>query len=156
MTEANTESEAFGADPWLVAFWIALTGIPLPLSAWLLVRDGPNIDSLEMMACSAIGPVAVLLFTSRFRATFTTDQFEYRRWAPTIRVRYADIASIETTNVTPIARNAVGTFIVTHDGRRLPFWPKLFPRRATTRFFQLSKHTTNLTPPQSSPTTRLR
>ena len=140
MSGAPAQPQSYSADPLLVGFWVLLTGIPVPLAAWILVRDGVTASTIELMLVSLIAPVAVLVFASRFRAIFHADQFEYRRWGPTIRVRYVDIASIETTNVTPIERQPIGAFIVTHDGTRLPFWPKLFSRPAVERFFQLASN----------------
>lgn len=137
---ATSPSQSYGADPLLVGFWLLLAGIPFPLAAWLIIRDGATASSIELLSASLLGPIAVLVFAARFRAIFHADRFEYRRWGSTVLVRYADIARIETTNVTPIEKQPIGAFIVTHDGLRLPFWPKLFPRAAVERFYQLADH----------------
>jgi hypothetical protein len=84
-------------------------------------------------------PLLPVLFASRFRVTFSPNEFVYRRWGPTIRVPYSDISSVEATNVTPVSKQAIGAFIVTRDGARLPFWPKLFPKEAVERFFALAR-----------------
>ena len=52
------------------------------------------------------------------------------------------------TNVTPftkeedrtLPKKAVGAFLVTKHGERLPFWPKLFPHDAVNRFFALARN----------------
>jgi hypothetical protein len=128
---------SFGPDPALVGLWLALTGIPLPLSVFLLIRDGFRSDLLEMLCASAVVPTLIAVFTLRFRVTFGIDDLVYRRWGPTVRIRYADISRIEVTNATPVTKQAIGALVVTKQGDRLPFWPKLFPRKAVARFFQL-------------------
>jgi len=138
MAMTATAPQSYAADPLLVGLWVVLTGIPAPFAVWLLVRHGATSANIEMTIASLIVPVAVLIFASRFRAIFHSESFEYRRWGSTIRVPYADIAAIETTNVTPVERQPVGAFIVTRTGTRLPFWPKLFPKPAVERFFQLA------------------
>lgn len=130
--------QSYGPDRALVAVWLALSGMPLPPSIWLVVRDGFRSDLLQMLFVSAALLISVAVFTLRFRVTFTADSFVYRRWGPTISVRYVDISRIEVTNVTKIGRQAVGAFVVTKQGERYPFWPKLFPRDAVVRFFRLS------------------
>jgi hypothetical protein len=130
--------ESYGPDPALVGLWLALAGVPLPLSAWLIFRDGFRPDLLQMLFVGALAPILVAVFTLRFRVTFTADSFVYRRWGPTIAVLYADISRIEVTNATRIEQQAIGAFVVTKQGKRLPFWPKLFPRAAVTRFFKLA------------------
>jgi hypothetical protein len=95
-----------------------------------------NDAAVRSGACSS---VAVLTFAGRFRATFTSTEFIYRRSGPTVRVRYSEIDRIEVTNATPVTKQAVGAFVVTRRGQRLPFWPKLFPREAVTRFFALGR-----------------
>jgi hypothetical protein len=141
MTNKLEPAESFGPDPALVCFWLILTSLPFFFSVFLIIRDGPRSDLLEMILASPILPIIVVVFTSRFRATFNADSFVYRRWGPTVRVRYADISRIETTNTTPIEKQAIGAFTITKQNERFPFWPKLFPRQAVMRFFQLAiKH----------------
>lgn len=84
-------------------------------------------------------PLAPILFASRFQASFASTEFVYRRWGPTVRVLYSEIVRIEVTNVTPMSKDAIGAFIITKDGERLAFWPKLFPREAVKRFFALAR-----------------
>lgn len=130
-------SQSYGPDKMLVCLWIALTGAPFPLSVSLVVRDGFRSDLLEMLCASAALLILTVVFTLRFRVTFTADSFVYRRWGPTVSVRYVDVARIEVTNFTRIGGQPVGAFVVTKRGERYPFWPKLFPRDAVTRFFGL-------------------
>jgi hypothetical protein len=144
MNVAADHSQSYGADPLLAGFWVLLAAIPVPIATWGLVKNGATATSVEMVLVSLIGPLAVFVFTSRFRAVFHADHFEYRRWGPTIRARYTDIAAIEIANVTPVEGQPIGAFIVTRDGRRLPFWPKLFPREAVERFLQLAAQSNSL------------
>ena len=134
----SEKSESYGPDPALVGLWLVLTGVPLPLAAWLIVRDGFRPDLLQMLFASALLPVLVVVFTLRFRMTFTGDRFVYRRWGPTVTVPYTDISRIEVTKVTRIEKQAVRACIVTKQGERFPVWPKLFPRAAVSHFFQLA------------------
>lgn len=92
-----------------------------------------------MLALCLILPLIPIVFASRFRVIFAPTEFVYRRWGPTIRVPYSEIDRIEVTNVTPLAEEPIGAFIVTKRGQRLPFWPKLFPREAVSRFFGLGR-----------------
>jgi hypothetical protein len=128
--------ESFGPDKALVGLWLLLSAIPVPIALFDVSLGHP--DAFKVLAASLVSPAAVLVFVARFRATFTSERFIYRRWGATIEVAYDDLAHIEVTNVTRIQKTPVGAFLVTRDGRRLPFWPKLFPSRAVTRFFQLA------------------
>jgi hypothetical protein len=131
-------SQSYGPDRVLVGAWTALTSAPFLISLPLVVRDRLRSDTLQMLLLSAALLILPAVFTSRFRVTFTADSFVYRRWGPTISVRYSDISRIEVANVTKIGRQAVGAFVVTTRGERYPFWPTLFPRDAVTRFFSLA------------------
>jgi hypothetical protein len=82
-------------------------------------------------------PLTPILFASRFRATFASSEFVYRRWGSTVRIPYAQIERIEVTSVTPISKQPIGAFIVTTRGEKLPFWPKLFSSKAVRRFVAL-------------------
>ena len=132
----HTECESFGPDKVLVGLWLLLTGAPVILAIWLVSLG--HSDATEFLAVTLIPPLAVLTFAARFRVTFLKDRFTYRRWGPTIEVAYADLAHIEVTNVTPFQKSPIGAFLVTRDGRRLPFWPKLFPTPAVSGFFKLA------------------
>jgi hypothetical protein len=127
------KAASYGADPVLVGFWALICS---PVGFFLF--KAPTDDQFMRLALLIAFPLLPVIFASRFRATFTPTEFVYRRWGPTIRVRYDDITSIEVTNRTPIAGDAVGAFVLTEDGARLPFWPKLFPRRAIDQFFALA------------------
>jgi len=129
----------FGPDIALVAFWLILTAVPLLLSISDLFKLGLRPDLLEMTAVAVIFPLAVFVFVSRFRAKFDDRAFTYRHWGRTISVPYEDIDHILITNRTPVSKEAVGAFLVTHDGRRYAFWPKLFPRPAVERFMSLGE-----------------
>jgi hypothetical protein len=124
---------SYGADPLLVGFW-ALICSPAGFVLFKAPAEGALVRRVWWIAF----PLLPVIFASRFRATFTSREFVYRRWGPTIRVSYDDIRSIDVTNRTAIAKDAVGAFIVTKSGSRLPFWPKLFPRQAIDRFFALA------------------
>ena len=128
---------SYGPDPFLVGFWAIICSMPTMLTADLFFRAPTNVNLVQFL-WTLVFPLLPIAFASRFRATFAPDEFVYRRWGPTIRVRYADIDRIEVTNLTPLARQAVGAFLVTKRGERLPFWPKLFPREAVKRFFALA------------------
>jgi hypothetical protein len=133
------DSDSYGADKILVGVWTALAGVPLPIFIGLVLKRGGLEGLAAPLIVSLALPLAVLVFTSRFRVTFASDHLVYQRWGPTLTVAYRDIALIEVTNATPISGDAIGAFIVTRNGDRLPFWPKLFPRPAVTRFFRLAK-----------------
>jgi len=139
-------TNSYGPDPMLVAFWALICSPPTFVFAYLLFK-APSYGSLIQFAWMLVFPLLPVLFASRFRATFAPTEFVYRRWGPTIRVPYADIERIEVTNVTPftkeedrpLPKKAVGAFLVTKHGERLPFWPKLFPHDAVNRFFALAR-----------------
>ena len=139
MNRLDSQNHSYGADKVLVGVWMALAGAPLPLFISVALKRGGLEGLATPLVISLALPLAVLVFTSRFRITFAPDHLVYRRWGPTLKVAYRDIASIEVTNTTQISGDAIGAVIVTQDGDRLPFWPKLFPRPAVTRFFQLTK-----------------
>lgn len=139
MPSEHRRPETFAADKILVGFWMLLAAIPLLIGIYDLLKMGPRRDLLEMVALVALAPLAILIFASRFRASFADHAFVYRRWGRTISVPYTDIDHISIANRTPIYKAAVGTFLVTHDGKHLPFWPKLFPRRAVERFMTLGE-----------------
>jgi hypothetical protein len=129
---------SYGPDRLLVAFWAILCSPPALITGYLFLKS-PTTKTAVQFCCMLIFPLAPMVFASRFRVTFSPTEFVYRRWGPTVRVPYSDIASVEATNVTPISKQPVGAFIVTRDGRRLPFWPKLFPKKAIERFFALGR-----------------
>lgn len=131
--------DSYGPDPWLVGLWVALTGAPAWVAVWMNFRLGWTVSRTEDLLYCLVVPAAVAVFATRFRVTFTEDAFVYRRWGPTITVRYRDIAGIEVANVSPVSGTPIGAFIVTRSGQRLPFWPKLFPRRAVEHFFALAE-----------------
>jgi hypothetical protein len=131
------QTKSYGADPLLVGLWALIVSPPAWIGAYLLIAK-PTQDTLPMLGWSVTLVLLPVIFASRFRATFTPTEFVYRRWGPTIRVRYSAISRIETTDTTP-SGEAIGAFIVTTDGRKLPFWPKLFPREAIKRFFALAQ-----------------
>lgn len=139
MSAPYSRNHGYGADKVLVGCWTALAGVPLPLFVGLALKQG-GLDGLTApLIVSLVPPLALLIFTSRFRVTFGPDHLVYRRWGPTLKVAYRDIASIQVANATPVSGQAIGAFIVTRNGDRLPFWPKLFPKPAVTRFFGLAK-----------------
>jgi len=133
----TTSAKTYGADPLLLGFWLALVSIPVPIAVWLVLQRGLS-NEWQILLASLIPPGLTLAFTSRFRACFTEDAFIYRRWGPTVRVAYREIASIEVANSTRLARKPIGAFLVTYQGERLPFWPKLFPRAAVERLLSLA------------------
>jgi hypothetical protein len=137
MLERPIATETFGPDKPLVGVWLALVSIPALLFAYDMLRRGLTRDVFTELLVSLIMPVVAVIFVSRFRVSFTPENFIYRRWGITISVPYSEISHIEITNVTPIRKEPIGAFLVTRDGERLPFWPKLFPRRAAERFLQL-------------------
>ena len=134
----SKQSKSYGPDPTLVGLWLVLTGVPLTLAAWLSVRDGFRPDLLQMLFASALPPILVFVFTLRFRMIFTSDRFVYRRWGPTVTVRYTDMSRIEVTKVTRIEKQVIRACIVTKQGERFPVRPKLFPCAAVRHFFQLT------------------
>ena len=131
------EPRSYGPDKALVAVWVLLCGLPVIPAAYLILRS-PTWDAGELLLVALTLPLMQFLFMIRFRATFASGSFAYRRWGPTITVRYAEIDHIEVTNVTPISKQAIGAFLITRSGERLPFWPKLFPQEAVNQFFDLS------------------
>jgi hypothetical protein len=133
-----TKTDSYGADPLLIAFWALICSPPAFVAAYLLAKD-PTNENLVQFACAVAFPLLPIVFASRFRATFAPTEFVYRRWGPTVRVFYSDIERIEIANVTPLTKDAIGAFLVTKGGDRLPFWPKLFPRAAVNRFFALAR-----------------
>jgi hypothetical protein len=128
---------SYGPDPLLVGVWALIVSPPAWIGGYFLLK-APTDHAFVGFVWSLVLPLMPLVFTSRFRATFTPTEFVYRRWGPTVSVPYSEIDRIEVANLTPIARQPIGAFIVTKRGQRLPFWPKLFPREAVRRFFALS------------------
>jgi hypothetical protein len=128
---------SYGPDKVLVGFWTLLCSPPALIWGYLFFNSPTAATGHPFLLMLAFA-LLPMLFASRFRATFTPTEFVYRRWGPTIRVAYKDIDCIEVTNVTPVSKQAVGAFIVTKGGSRLPFWPKLFPREAVKQFFGLA------------------
>lgn len=128
---------SYGPDKVLVGFWALLCSPPAFVFAFLLLKS-PTLEMTSQFLVALTFPLLPILFAVRFRATFAPTEFVYRRWGPTIRVSYADIARIEVANSTPVSRESVGAFLITKDGKKLPFWPKLFPREAVKRFFALA------------------
>ena len=137
-TQSNRMRQAvsYGPDPLLVGFWALIVSPPAWVEAYFLLKS-PSYHGFVGFLWAAALPLLPVVFASRFRVTFAPSEFVYRRWAPTVRIPYSAIDRIEVANVTPLSREAVGAFIVTKDGVRLPFWPKLFPREAVRRFFAL-------------------
>jgi hypothetical protein len=135
----NAES-AYGPDPLLVGFWCLLTSIPVIMDLYSVVSHGPHANVIPWLV-SVAPPLLTLGFAARFRVIFTADTVVYRHWGKTIRVRYDQISKIEITNVTPIEKQPIGAFLVTHRGERFPFWPKLFPKEAVARFTRLADYT---------------
>jgi hypothetical protein len=130
--------ESYGPDKVLVAFWTLVASPPALIWGYALAR-GPASAPVFPFALSLVFALAPLIFASRFQATFAPTEFVYRRWGPTIRVPYAEIDRIEVANLTPLSKQAIGSFVVTRRGEKLPFWPKLFPREAVNRFFALAR-----------------
>lgn len=128
---------SYGADPLLVGVWALLCSPPAFIAAYVLFKVPSNENLLQFVWTLSL-PLLPVGFASRFRVTFAPNEFLYRRWGRTIRLPYSDIERIEVTNVTPIAKQAIGAFLVTTRGDRLPFWPKLFPREAVNQFFNLA------------------
>lgn len=129
---------SYGPDRLLVGLWALLCSPPALITGYLLLKS-PTADTAVQFCSMLVFPLLPVLFASRFRATFSPNEFVYRRWGRTIRVPYSDISSVEATHVTPLSKQAIGAFIVTKDGTRLPFWPKLFPKEAVERFFALAR-----------------
>jgi hypothetical protein len=129
---------SYGPDPLLVGFWALICSPPTFVATYLLLKT-PTIAGVWQFVWTLCFPLLPIAFASRFRATFAPTEFIYRRWGPTIRVPYSSIETVEATNVTPIGKQAIGAFIVTKNGCRLPFWPKLFPKEAVERFFALAR-----------------
>jgi hypothetical protein len=131
------DAVSYGPDKVLVGFWVLLSSPPALIWGWILFRS-PSPGAMLPFLLALMLPLAAVLFASRFRATFTPTEFVYRRWGPTVRVPYSEIDRIEVANLTPVAKQPIGAFIVTRRGQWLPFWPKLFPREAVQRFFALA------------------
>ena len=129
-------STSYGPDKALVGFWALLCSPPTFIFAYLFAKS-PTPDMAAQFLMTLVFPLTPIIFASRFRATFTSSEFVYRRWGPTVRIPYAQIDRIETTNLTPISKQPIGAFVVTTGAERFPFWPKLFPRDAVSRFFAL-------------------
>ncbi len=129
-------NEEYRADVALVSFWLVLCGIPIPISIAAWIARGWYVAG-PLISVGLLLPMLVLIFVSRFKVSFTDREFVYQHWGPTIRIAYTDIVGLEVTNVTPLERQAIGAFVVVKNGRKYPFWPKLFPRRAVERFFEL-------------------
>ncbi|WP_333605185.1 hypothetical protein [Novosphingobium sp.] len=139
MMPKHAPIEAFGPDKILVGFWMLLTGIPCFIMTYDIAKFGPRADLVGALLLAAIVPSAILVFTMRFRATFSDTTFSYRRWGRTFVVPRVDIDHILVTNRTAISKEPVGAFLVTRDGQRYSFWPKLFPRRAIQMFLALGE-----------------
>lgn len=122
----------------LVAFWALLGSPPALIWGYVFLRSPSLTTALPFLLTLSL-PLAPVVFASRFRATFAPTEFVYRRWGPTIRVPYSEIDRIEVVNVTPVAKQPIGAFVVTKSGQQLPFWPKLFAREAVKRFFALAR-----------------
>ena len=128
---------SYGPDKAVVAFW-ALLCCPPALVCGYLFATAPTLEMGSQLLLTLVFPVAPILFASRFRATFASSEFIYRRWGPTVRVPYSQIERIDVTNVTPVGKQPIGAFIITTGGEKLPFWPKLFSREAVNRFLALA------------------
>ena len=133
-----TQSVSYGPDKILVAFWVLISSPPALIWGCLLLRS-PSSETALPLLLALLLPLAAIIFASRFRATFAPTEFIYRRWGPTVRVAYSEIDRIEVANISPVAKQPIGAFVVTKRGQRLPFWPKLFPREAVDRFFALAR-----------------
>lgn len=139
MTPKRSSIETFGPDKVLVGFWMLLTGIPIFIVIYDIAQFGPRADLVVALLLAGLAPAAILLFTMRFRATFSDSAFSYRRWGRTFVVPRADVDHVLVTNRTAISKEPVGAFLVTRDGQRYAFWPKLFPRRAIEMFLALGE-----------------
>lgn len=139
-----SETTSYGPDRILVGFWALLVSPPALVCGFLFSKS-PSHGNLTLFGWTLVFPLLPILFASRFRATFTTSEFVYRRWGRTIRVPYSQIDRIEAAGVSPFApepnapslKQVIGAYVVTKGGERYPFWPKLFPRDAVERFFSL-------------------
>ena len=131
------EANSYGPDPILVGVWALLASPPAWMGSYFILT-APTYHAFVGFVWSVALPLLPVVFASRFRVTFAQNELVYRRWAPTIRVLYSAIDRIEVSNATPITGDAIGAFIITKDGGRFPFWPKLFPRKAVQRFFALA------------------
>lgn len=130
------QSTSYGPDKLLVGFWALLCSPPAFICGYLFAKSPTSAMAAQFLFTLTF-PLAPILFASRFRATFASSEFVYRRWGSTVRVPYSQIERIEVTNVTPVSKQPIGAFVVTRGGERFPFWPKLFPREAVKRFFAL-------------------
>jgi hypothetical protein len=134
----HVDCEAFGPDPLLVGFWIMLAAALIVVQLGdLALHSIRHNTALILVLCFAL-LCAVLVFSLRFRAIFSDNGFTYRRWGKTFSIPYSDIDHIAVTNRTLVTKDAVGAFVVTRNGDRYPFWPKLFPRRAIARFMAMA------------------
>ena len=130
-------SEISGADRKLVAFWLVLTGWPIPLAIAASFQS-PGPDNLAILLMASVPLLIVSIFLARFKARFTPNRFVFRRWGRSTNVRYIDIVELEFPQ-DPATGQPVGTaWIVTRDGQRHPFWPRIFPRLAVERFRKLA------------------
>ena len=139
MQEQLKSVEQFGPDLTLVGFWIALVSPPLIIAILCLIRYGATNDVIKLLATGSFLPLLLIVFCSRFRVSFSSTHFSYRRWGKTVTIAYRDMKCIEVANVTPIAKTPIGAFVVAHDGVKYPFWPKLFPREAVKRFMLMAE-----------------
>ena len=120
-----------------LSFWTPVASPPALTWGYAFLR-GPISAAAFRLALTPVLALAPLIFASRFQVTFAPKEFAYRRWAPAIRLPYADIDRIEVANVTPIRRLPIGAFLVTWRDERLTFWLKRFPREAVNRFLRLA------------------
>jgi hypothetical protein len=128
--------ESFGPDRNRVGVLTLILGMPSIIAMLDVARGHP--EALSLLAMSLIFPLGWLAFVARYRVTFTDDRFVYRRWGPTVEVAYADATSIRLVPATRLQIAPVRAYLVTRDGRRFPFWFKVFPVRATARFFSVA------------------
>jgi hypothetical protein len=99
------------------ALWLILCSIPVPISVAISIERGWNVGG-ALFFVSLISPTVLLIFVARFQTIFTNQEFVYRRWGPTIRIAYSDIAGVEVTIVTPIA---IGAFVIAKNGKNSLF-----------------------------------
>src|SRR4051812_22924359 len=99
-------STSYGPDKALVGFWALLCSPPALLFAYLFAKS-PTPDMAAQFLFTLVFPLAPIIFASRFRATFTSSEFVYRRWGRTVRIPFAQIDRIETTNLTPISKRPI-------------------------------------------------
>ena len=89
-----------------------------------------------LIECLTYAAVVLVIF-ERFRVTFDKNELIYRRWGSTVHVLYSEMESITVVNNS--RGKPVRAIIHTRQGAALPFWWKLFPDEAATRFFALAK-----------------